>query len=56
VVLVVVAVAPAPTTLVRNRVDGLHGIVRLRLVTAKVEVRPGSDADLAVLVAVLGER
>jgi GNAT superfamily N-acetyltransferase len=25
-------------------------------VTAKVEVRPGSDADLAVLVAVLGER
>jgi GNAT superfamily N-acetyltransferase len=43
-------------TLVRNGVDGLHGIVRLRLVTAKVEVRPGSDADLAVLVAVLGER
>jgi GNAT superfamily N-acetyltransferase len=25
-------------------------------VTAKVEVRPGSDADVAVLVAVLGER
>ena len=24
--------------------------------TAKVEVRPGSDADLATLVAVLGER
>ena len=36
--------------------DGLHGIARLNLVTAKAEVRPASDADLAPLVAVLGER
>src|SRR4029450_12121851 len=41
---------------VRKEVDGLHRIARLNLVTAKVEVRPGSDADLATLVAVLGER
>ena len=40
----------------RKEVDGLHRIARLNLVTAKVEVRPGSDADLATLVAVLGER
>jgi GNAT superfamily N-acetyltransferase len=37
-------------------VDGLCGIARLRLVTAKAEVRPASDADLATLAAVLGER
>jgi GNAT superfamily N-acetyltransferase len=37
-------------------VGGLRGIARLRFVTAKVEIRPGSDADLAALVAVLGER
>jgi hypothetical protein len=28
----------------------------LNLVTAKLEIRPGSDADLAALVAALGER
>jgi GNAT superfamily N-acetyltransferase len=39
-----------------KRVDGLCGITRLNLVTAKAEVRPASDADLATLVAVLGER
>jgi GNAT superfamily N-acetyltransferase len=37
-------------------VDGLCGIARLNLVTAKAEVRPASDADLATLVAALGER
>jgi GNAT superfamily N-acetyltransferase len=37
-------------------VDGFCGIARLNLVTAKAEVRPASDADLATLVAVLGER
>jgi GNAT superfamily N-acetyltransferase len=37
-------------------VDGLHGITRLNPVTAKVEIRPTSAADLAALVAVLGER
>jgi GNAT superfamily N-acetyltransferase len=37
-------------------VDGLCGIARLNLVTGRVEVRPGSDADFATLVAVLGER
>jgi GNAT superfamily N-acetyltransferase len=31
-------------------------MARLNLVTAKAEVRPASDADLATLVAVLGER
>jgi hypothetical protein len=31
-------------------------LVRLSLVTAKLEIRPGSDADLAALVAALGER
>ena len=39
-----------------NQVDGLHRIARLSLVTAKVEVRTASDAELATLVAVLGER
>jgi GNAT superfamily N-acetyltransferase len=42
--------------LARKQVDGLQGIARLGLVTAKVEIRPGSDADLAALVAVLGQR
>jgi GNAT superfamily N-acetyltransferase len=37
-------------------VDGLCGIARLNLVTAKAEVRPASDTDLATLVAALGER
>jgi GNAT superfamily N-acetyltransferase len=37
-------------------VDGLHGLARLSLVTAKVEIRPGSVADLGTLVAVLGQR
>jgi len=36
-------------------VDGHCGIARLNLVTGRVEVRPGSDADFATLVAVLGE-
>jgi GNAT superfamily N-acetyltransferase len=40
---------------VRKQVDGLCGIARLNLVTARVEIRPGSDADFARLVAVLGE-
>jgi GNAT superfamily N-acetyltransferase len=35
-------------------VDGYHGIARLNPVTAKVEIRPGSD--LAALVAALGQR
>ena len=39
-----------------ERVDGLHGIARLSFVTARMEIRPGSDADLAALVAVLGQR
>jgi GNAT superfamily N-acetyltransferase len=47
---------PAQPTLVRNQVDGLHRIARLNLVTAELEIRPASDADLATLVAVLGER
>jgi GNAT superfamily N-acetyltransferase len=38
-----------------KQVDGLHGIARLTLVTAKVEIRPGSEVDLAALVAVLGQ-
>jgi GNAT superfamily N-acetyltransferase len=37
-----------------NRV--LDRFSRLNLVTAKVEIRPGSEADLAALVAVLGQR
>jgi GNAT superfamily N-acetyltransferase len=41
--------------LVNKHVDGLDGIARLTLVTAKVEIRPGSDADLAALVAALGQ-
>jgi len=44
-----------PRAWVRKQVDGLCGIARLNLVTARVEIRPGSDADLATLVAVLGE-
>jgi GNAT superfamily N-acetyltransferase len=40
---------------VRKQVDGLCGVARLNLVTARVEIRPGSDADFARLVAVLGE-
>jgi GNAT superfamily N-acetyltransferase len=39
-----------------GQVDALRGIARLSLVTATVEVRPGSAADLAALVSVLGER
>jgi GNAT superfamily N-acetyltransferase len=37
-------------------VDGLCAMARLELVTAKAEIRPASDIDLATLVAVLGER
>jgi RibD C-terminal domain len=37
-------------------VDGRCGIARLNLVTAKAEIRPASDVDLATLVAILGER
>jgi GNAT superfamily N-acetyltransferase len=55
-----VAVPPGSRRLVNGagcgkQVDGLHGIARLNLVTTKVEIRPGSDADLAALVAVLGQ-
>jgi GNAT superfamily N-acetyltransferase len=39
-----------------KQVDGRNGIARLSFVTAKAEIRPGSDADLAALVAVLGQR
>jgi hypothetical protein len=39
-----------------KQVDGLHGLARLSFETAKVEIRPGSEADLAALVAVLGQR
>jgi GNAT superfamily N-acetyltransferase len=42
--------------MVRKQVDGPCEITRLNLVTAKAEVRSASDADLATLVAVLGER
>jgi GNAT superfamily N-acetyltransferase len=41
--------------MVRKQVDGLCGIARLNLVTAKAEVRLASTDDLAALVAVLGE-
>ena len=36
--------------------DGLCGLARLSVVTARVEIRPGSAADLEALVAVLGQR
>jgi len=39
-----------------KQVDGLCGIARLNLVTANADIWPASDADLATLVAVLGER
>jgi GNAT superfamily N-acetyltransferase len=39
-----------------NQVDGLHRIASLNLVTANLEIRPGSAADLPALVAALGER
>ena len=39
-----------------NQVDGLQRIATLNLVTARVEIRLGSAAELATLVAVLGER
>jgi hypothetical protein len=45
-----------PPSMARKQVDGPCGITRLNLVTAKAEVRSASDADLATLVAVLGER
>jgi GNAT superfamily N-acetyltransferase len=37
-------------------VDGLCGLARLSVVTARVEIRAGSVADLEALVAVLGQR
>jgi GNAT superfamily N-acetyltransferase len=51
-----VAVAHHSPTLGWKQVDGRCEIARLNLVTAKAEIRPASDADLATLVAVLGER
>jgi hypothetical protein len=45
-----------PPSMARKQVDGPCGITRLNLVTAKAEVRSASNADLAALVAVLGER
>jgi len=45
-----------PGSPARKQVDGLCRMARLNLVTAKAEIRPASDADLATLVAVLGER
>jgi len=39
-----------------EKVDGLHRIASLNLVTTNLEVRSASDDDLAMLVAALGER
>ena len=45
-----------PWRSVRKPVDGLCGLARLSVVTARVEIRPGSAADLGALGAVLGQR
>jgi GNAT superfamily N-acetyltransferase len=52
------AVAHRSPTSVRktNQMDGLQRIATLHLVTARVEIRQGSAAERATLVAVLGER
>jgi GNAT superfamily N-acetyltransferase len=39
-----------------KQIDGLHRIASLNLVTAILEIRPGSAVDLPALVAALGER
>ena len=39
-----------------KQLDGLHRIASLNLVTANLEIRPGTAADLPALVAALGER
>jgi GNAT superfamily N-acetyltransferase len=40
----------------RNPVDQRNGLVRLNPVGAKLQIRPGADAELPVLVEALGQR
>jgi GNAT superfamily N-acetyltransferase len=48
--------SPTPEAWERKQVDGLHGLARLSFVTANLQIRPGSAAHLAALVAALGQR
>ena len=48
--------SPLVACLAAKPVDRRNGLVRLSPVGAKVQIRPGSDAELPALVEALGER